>query len=343
MPPTMGEPAGSDDCFEASFSDRDIILYALSIGFGGDKDSYVNDLVFLWEANESFAVFPTFYLALVFWARREHIETSLTQSLPEFPPPLMIHTGILPRRFLKKNVSVDGNPLLHTFQSITWMGSLAAPKRGQKKTARIQQEIVDVCPKTVGTFVTTKTVVANAKGDQVCVIMSTVLVLGISSKLVIPFTSPEWIKPNVRANVDQAAPDHQVRVTINHNAALLYRLSSGDTNGIHVYPAAIPQFQQKRGEPSLPLLHGLCTFGIVARILLQKLNDGSSLQHMAAEFTKPVMVQDRLDIRFWKPSRDRVWFQVWNETTGELVLRNGCAIVVGCPSNVKDKSPMSRL
>ena len=110
------------------------------------------------------------------------------------------------------------------------------------------------------------------------------------------------------------------------NAALLYRLASGDSNDIHVDPSqtpalVLPKQQQehddeeesnnkKSKQPQL-IVHGLYTLGVVARMLIQHslANSGSdsggvqvgiSIQHMEAQFVKPVCVGDSIVIQCWK-------------------------------------------
>jgi acyl dehydratase len=67
--------------------------------------------------------------------------------------------------------------------------------------------------------------------------------------------------------------------------ALLYRLS-GDSNPLHVDP----EFAARAGFPQGPILHGLCTFGFIARAVAQRALDGdaSRLRSLTAQFRKPV-------------------------------------------------------
>ncbi|MBX3127370.1 MAG: MaoC family dehydratase N-terminal domain-containing protein [Polyangiaceae bacterium] len=67
--------------------------------------------------------------------------------------------------------------------------------------------------------------------------------------------------------------------------ALLYRLS-GDLNPLH----ADPDFAALVGFPQGPILHGLCTYGYVARAVIQKYagGDGDKLTELGVQFRKPV-------------------------------------------------------
>jgi acyl dehydratase len=96
-------------------------------------------------------------------------------------------------------------------------------------------------------------------------------------------------------------------------AALLYRLN-GDLNPIHVDPAAAASAGFQR-----PILHGLCTYGIVGYLLTRTLcgNDPQRLRSLGARFTSPVypgetirvegtQVDGRVHFRALVPSRDQV-------------------------------------
>src|ERR1700721_2666270 len=74
-------------------------------------------------------------------------------------------------------------------------------------------------------------------------------------------TDPPWSLPD-------RAPDHQVVRETRPEQALIYRLS-GDRNPLHVDPTFAA-----RGGLSQPILHGLCTYGVTRRALLQELCDG---------------------------------------------------------------------
>jgi acyl dehydratase len=316
------------DYFEASYTNRDVILYAISVGFGRSELLYEKDLQYVYEKHKSFKICPTFGLTLVFWAQRTHTPA---KTLPMFPPPLMMHTEVLPRRFLtNKSVSLDGFPVLHTFQSITWNNDLVVPKQGESETVRLRSDVVTVAPKAVGTFVTTETKISNEDDVPVCVVVSTVLVCGLSKDVVCPHTAPSVARMPTRLHGhEDTRPTAEAKVTIGPDTALLYRVCSGDSNHIHVEPNAVSFLGSAvEKQPSRPLLHGLCTLGIVTRVLLQQIMDNdTSLAHLQAEFSKPVLIGARLLIQFWTVEGGMVLFKVINSETGHTVVKNGCAVL----------------
>src|SRR5690606_8522907 len=87
--------------------------------------------------------------------------------------------------------------------------------------------------------------------------------------------------------------------------ALLYRLS-GDLNPLHVDPDIARQ-----AGFELPIVHGLCSYGVAGRVLMRELfdNDPARLQQLDVRFTGPVLPGDTLR------------FDVWNLGTGESAFR----------------------
>lgn len=72
--------------------------------------------------------------------------------------------------------------------------------------------------------------------------------------------------------------------------ALLYRLS-GDLNPLH----ADPDFAARAGFAEGPILHGLCTFGVLTRALVGHLaGDASRVRAIGAQFRKPVWPGDSI-------------------------------------------------
>lgn len=78
--------------------------------------------------------------------------------------------------------------------------------------------------------------------------------------------------------------------------ALLYRLS-GDINPLHADPAAAAGVGFERG----PILHGLATYGFVARAALRACADGDAgcMRAYHAQFKKPVWPGETIVVRGW--------------------------------------------
>lgn len=79
-------------------------------------------------------------------------------------------------------------------------------------------------------------------------------------------------------------PSFVVSSSTSPEQALLYRLS-GDWNPLHADPEVAARAGFERG----PILHGLCTFGIVTRAVLRQLRGTDrQLRSIGAQFRKPV-------------------------------------------------------
>lgn len=99
------------------------------------------------------------------------------------------------------------------------------------------------------------------------------------------FKGPRPPKASVPSVPKDRDPDWIVEEATSPEQALLYRVS-GDINPLHADPA----FAERVGFPQGPILHGLCTFGFVARAVVRSCADGDAarLEIISAQFRKPV-------------------------------------------------------
>ncbi|MFJ9036103.1 MaoC/PaaZ C-terminal domain-containing protein [Streptomyces sp. NPDC102406] len=109
--------------------------------------------------------------------------------------------------------------------------------------------------------------------------------------------------PSARPETPTRAPDHTVDRPVREDQALLYRLS-GDWNPLH----ADPEFAKLAGFDR-PILHGLCSYGMTLKAVVDTLLDGdaSRVTRYATRFTGIVFPGETLRIRMWRePDRVRV-------------------------------------
>ncbi len=123
--------------------------------------------------------------------------------------------------------------------------------------------------------------------------------------------------PSEKISFPDRTPDHSVQYSTREDQALTYRLS-GDRNPLHSDPsfAAMGGFDK-------PILHGLCTWGITGRALLQTLcgGDPSRFKAMNSRFSKPVIPGDTLTINMWVDGHNAL-FQTLNQN-GDVVIDQG--------------------
>src|SRR5690606_3387130 len=106
-------------------------------------------------------------------------------------------------------------------------------------------------------------------------------------------------------------------------AALFYRLN-GDYNPLHVDPAAARQAGFDR-----PILHGLCTYGLAARALIDSFGGGDPdrLRLISTRFSQPVFPGETLRFDFY-PEGDAVRFRAIAVERDALVLDRGKAAFI---------------
>jgi acyl dehydratase len=114
-------------------------------------------------------------------------------------------------------------------------------------------------------------------------------------------------------------PDYQVVRQTRPEQALIYRLS-GDRNPLHTDPKFAA-----RGGFSQPILHGLCTYGVTGRALLQVLCDCDPARFgsMSARFSRPVLPGESLTVSVWRrDGSDTALFQTTKQD-GTVVIDRG--------------------
>ncbi len=125
----------------------------------------------------------------------------------------------------------------------------------------------------------------------------------------------------IRKPKDRPA-DWVVEQSTSEEQALLYRLS-GDINPLH----ADPVFAKKVGFEQGPILHGLCTYGHVARAVIGQLagGDAERLQALSAQFRKPVWPGDTIVTSGWDVGGGKVALQAVVKERPDPVVTNAWA------------------
>lgn len=123
--------------------------------------------------------------------------------------------------------------------------------------------------------------------------------------------------PVVAHELPLAPPDHVVTLQTRPEQALLYRLN-GDLNPLHADPDVA-----RRAGFDRPILHGLCTYGLTCRAVLEGTGvDPSSVAGHAARFVAPVFPGERVEVRMWRAG-DEVLFDAQVPDRQKTVVTNG--------------------
>ncbi|OQS15264.1 3-alpha,7-alpha,12-alpha-trihydroxy-5-beta-cholest-24-enoyl-CoA hydratase [Nocardia donostiensis] len=102
--------------------------------------------------------------------------------------------------------------------------------------------------------------------------------------------------PSTKTELPDRAPDHEVTVATLPQQALLYRLC-GDRNPLH----SDPEFAKGAGFPA-PILHGLCTYGIVCKTATDTVlgSDATRVTGFRARFAGVLFPGETIRTRMWR-------------------------------------------
>ncbi len=119
--------------------------------------------------------------------------------------------------------------------------------------------------------------------------------------------------------VPEGDPDIVVDLPTALNQAMIYRLS-GDHNPLHIDPevANAAGFQQ-------PVLHGLCTYGVVGRALLAAVagNDATRINKLNVRFSAPVYPGETIRTEIWREHNNTFAFKATVTERDIVVINNG--------------------
>lgn len=265
-----------------SYQPRDVILYALGLGISKSDEHY---LKYVYEGSEEFSVLPTFG---VIPAQSAMFDSN-------------IFSGGL------RNLNIDLTKILHGEQYMELLQPL--PPSGDLVS---ETKIADVLDKGSGAVIVLNVDTYDNKGNHLIKNQFTVFAVGAggfggkrNSDRVIPFE-----------DVPTRAPDATMESKTNVDQAGVYRLS-GDWNPLHIDPnfSALGGFSE-------PILHGLCSFGVAARHVLQKYanDDVTKFKAIKARFTKPVIPGNTLQTEMWKEGK-RVYFRTKVRESGNAAVQ----------------------
>jgi acyl dehydratase len=128
-------------------------------------------------------------------------------------------------------------------------------------------------------------------------------------------------QPAPRPAPPERAPDEVVTIATLPTQALIYRLS-GDYNALHIDPEIAKSVGFDR-----PILHGLCSFGIVGRAILRALcgNDPARLKAIGVRFSAPVYPGETIVTEIWRTDDGQAAFRAKVAERDLVVLNNGYA------------------
>ncbi len=167
-----------------------------------------------------------------------------------------------------------------------------------------------------GAVIQNETVLKDSKGEKLATLVSSIFARGDGG-----FGGPSEGQPEPHKTPTRA-PDQSVDIPTLPNQALLYRLS-GDYNPLH----ADPDFAAQAGFPR-PILHGMCTYGITCRAVLQTYADydPAKIKRHAARFSSPVFPGETITVDLWKDGNE-VSFEARVKSRNVVAVRNGLSVL----------------
>jgi acyl dehydratase len=167
-----------------------------------------------------------------------------------------------------------------------------------------------------GAVIVSETKLVDADGDPWLTITGSMFARGDGG-----FGGPSEGQPEPHA-IPQRAPDMTVDIPTRPDQALIYRLS-GDRNPLHCDPAVA----KMAGFPR-PILHGMCTYGITCRAVLQTYAgyDAARFKSHQARFSSPVFPGETISVDLWKDG-DVISFEARAKERGVTVIKNGKTVL----------------
>ena len=163
-----------------------------------------------------------------------------------------------------------------------------------------------------GAIIEVETTVKNKKNnEEICKLVSTTFARGDGG-----FGGPD--SPKKEIFIPDGEPDYVSEVSTKPDQALIFRLS-GDYNPLH----SDPNFAKAAGFEK-PILHGMCTYGIACRSLVNEIceNDASKLKRFDCRFSSPVYPGETIITEMWKNDK-MIYFNSKVKERDKLVLKNG--------------------
>lgn len=170
-----------------------------------------------------------------------------------------------------------------------------------------------------GALIITETALRLADtGAALCTLGSTIFARGDGG-----FGGPEGSGPDPYP-APERAPDAVCELRTEPGQALLYRLN-GDRNPLH----ADPGFAKAAGFPR-PILHGLCTYGVACKAVLQTLcdYDHTRITGFDVRFSAPIFPGETIVTHMWREG-PVVAFQCRVKEREAVVVKNGKCTLAG--------------
>ena len=167
-----------------------------------------------------------------------------------------------------------------------------------------------------GAVIRHKTVLRDDKGEALATLVASRFARGDGG-----FGGPSEGQPEPH-KVPARAPDKTVDISTRPDQALVYRLC-GDRNPLH----SDPEFAKRAGFPK-PILHGMCTYGMTCRGILQTYADydPAAFKQHVARFSSPVYPGETVTMDLWKDG-NVISFEAKVKARNVAVIKSGKTVL----------------
>ena len=276
-----------------TYGDKDVMLYALGVGMGRDPMNET-ELPFVYE--KGLKVIPTAATVLASAGGRPARGADETPPKPGHRPSQI--------NFL---MVVHGEQKVELHRPLPASGTFTA----QGRTIGAFDKGKDK-----GAVIVNETVWTDEAGEKVATLTGSTFARGDGG-----FGGPTEGQPEPHAIPSRKA-DLSVDIPTREDQALLYRLN-GDRNPLH----SDPDVAKRAGFPR-PILHGLCTYGITCRAVLQAITgfDPDQIMSHQARFSAPVFPGDTITVDLWKDGTV-ISFEARVAARNATVIKNGKTVL----------------
>ncbi|HEY0105371.1 MAG TPA: MaoC/PaaZ C-terminal domain-containing protein [Rhizomicrobium sp.] len=247
---------------EASYGDREVMLYALGIGFQRDP---MNEAELAFSYENDLQVVPTFATVI-----------PRGQAGPGG-----VDAGALIFGSINFMMVVHGEQRLTIHKPLPPAAAVVSSER--------VQGIYDKGEDKGAIILVERTIAEKSTGDKLATLVSTVFARGDGG-----FGGPKEGAPEPHP-IPTRAPDLVHECDTRPDQAFLYALS-GDRNPLHRYPP----FARMAGFPR-PILHGLCSYGTACRAVISTLAkyDAKKIVGFDVRFSAPVFPGETIVTEMW--------------------------------------------
>jgi acyl dehydratase len=276
-----------------TYGDKDVMLYALGVGMSRDPMDE-RELAFTYERN--LKVIPTAATVLASAMGRPARGADQIGQKPGHRPSQINYLMV-----------VHGEQKVELHRPLPTSGTFTA----QSRTIGAFDKGKDK-----GAVIVNETVWTDEAGEKVATLTGSTFARGDGG-----FGGPSEGQPEPHA-IPARKADLSVDISTREDQALLYRLN-GDRNPLH----SDPESAKRSGFPR-PILHGLCTYGITCRAVLQAITgyDPDQIATHQARFSAPVFPGDVITVDLWKDA-NVISFEARVKERNATVIKNGKTVL----------------